>query len=273
MTSQGLLDGKVAIVAGGGGGGIGAQTSRVLAAAGAAVAVVDIEAERAEQLREEIEARGGRARAITADVREQSGVAAITEATLAAFGRIDVLANVAGGMQQHAKWQPLAHWDEEAWEKILAINLRYVFLLSRAVIPVMIEQGSGGAIVNITSISGVFGAPNHAPYGVAKAGLIHLTKSMCLEYGRYGIRCNAVSPGVIATAAIAGAVSDEENAEMWRSIPLERAGTPDDIAQAVLFFASELSAYVSGQMLLVDGGVSSRFPLGLPDPEPGESGA
>jgi 3-oxoacyl-[acyl-carrier protein] reductase len=259
-----LLDGRVAIVAGGGGGGIGAQVSRVLAAAGAAVAVVDIERERADQVCKEIDTAGGRSAAIAADLRDPASSRAIVSTTRATFGRIDVLANVAGGMHQHAAWRPLAQWSEEDWDRIVSINLRYVFLLCRAVIPVMLELGEGGSIVNITSISGVFGAPNHAAYGAAKAGLIHLTRSLCLEYGRHGIRCNAVSPGVVQTAAVASALGDEARGQMARSIPLGRPGRPDDIAQAVLFFASPLSSYISGQMLLVDGGVSARFPLGIP---------
>jgi 3-oxoacyl-[acyl-carrier protein] reductase len=267
----GLLDGKVAIVAGGGGGGIGAQVSRTLAGAGAAVAVVDIERERAEAVCKEIDAAGGRSAAIAADLRDPASARAIVSTARSTFGRIDALANVAGGMHQHAAWRPLTQWSEEDWDRIVSINLRYVFLLCRAVIPVMIEQGEGGSIVNITSISGVFGAPNHAAYGAAKAGLIHLTKSLCLEYGRYGIRCNAVSPGVVQTAAVASALSEEGRADLGRTIPLRRAGRPDDIAQAVLFFASPLSSYVSGQMLLVDGGVSARFPLGIPGGDPSES--
>ena len=271
MADARLLEGKAAIVAGGGGGGIGAQTSRVLAQAGAAVAVVDVDAQRAEQMRKEIEASGDRALAIAADLREPAAADAIVERVRAEFGRIDVLANVAGGMHQFAQWQPMAGWSEEAWDRIVSINLRYIFLLSRRVIPVMIDQGTGGAIVNVTSISGVFGAPNHAAYGAAKAGLIHLTKSLCLEYGRFGIRCNAVSPGAIETQATASAMTEERRATMAQAIPLQRAGVPNDIAQAVLFFASPMSAYVSGQMLLVDGGVSTRFPLGTPGGEPSES--
>ena len=272
MGIEDLLADKVAIVAGGGGGGIGAQTSRTLASAGAAVVVGDLEPERAETLREEIEGQGGRALAVTADVRTVEGAESIVEAALAAFGRIDVLVNVAGGMHQHATWRPMAEWDEPSWDGVVSINLRYIFLLARAVIPVMVRQGDGGSIINITSISGVFGAPNHAAYGAAKAGLIHLTKSLCLEYGRQGVRCNAVSPGVVETAAVADALDDARRERMHRDIPLARGGLPDDIANAVLFFASPLSAYVSGQMLLVDGGVSVRFPLGIPGGDASESG-
>ena len=175
-----------------------------------------------------------------------------------------MLVNVAGGMHRYATWRPLAQWDEESWDGILAINLRYVFLLARAVLPAMVEQGEGGSIVNITSISGVFGAPHHAPYGAAKAGLIHLTQSLALEYGPQGIRCNAVSPGAILTEAVGSAMQPERVDAVSRAVPLSRGGQPADIANAVLFLASPLASYVSGQMLLVDGGVSTRFPLGTP---------
>ncbi|MCE2390879.1 MAG: SDR family oxidoreductase [Proteobacteria bacterium] len=269
MSAQGLLAGKTAIVAGGGGAGIGARISRLLAGAGASVAVVDIEPDRATDVCAQIEAAGGAALPVTADLRDASAAPAILDATLGAFGQVDALVNVAGGMHAHAPWRPLVRWQVDDWDRIVEINLRYVFLMCRAVIPAMIERGAGGSIVNITSISGVFGAPNHSAYGAAKAGLIHLTKSLCLECGPHGIRCNAVSPGAVQTAAVSGAM-DEQLEAVRRATPLGRAGSPDDIAQAVLFFASPMSAYVSGQMLLVDGGVAARFPLGTPEPADGQ---
>ena len=265
MSTHGLLAGKTVIVAGGGGSGIGAEISRVLAGAGASAVVVDIEPGRAATVCERIEAAGGSAHAMVVDLRDSSAAPAILDAAREVFGRVDVLVNVAGGMHAHAPWRPLVRWQEDDWDRVFEINLRYVFLLCRAVISAMIEQGSGGSVVNITSISGVFGAPNHSAYGAAKAGLIHLTKSLCLEGGPYGIRCNAVSPGAVETAAVSSAM-DAQREGVRRATPLGRAGSPDDIAQAVLFFASPMSAYVSGQMLLVDGGAAARFPFGAPAP-------
>jgi 3-oxoacyl-[acyl-carrier protein] reductase len=259
----GLLTGRSAIVAGGGGAGIGAAVSRTLAASGAAVTVVDIDRAAASRVCDQIAADGGRSIPVVADVRESASADAIVRAARAAFGRIDVLATVAGGMTAHAEFRPLVQWSEADWDKIVSLNLRYVFLLSRAVIPVMIEQG-GGSIVNVTSISGVFGAPNHAAYGAAKAGLIHLTRSLCLEYGPQGIRANAVSPGAIETPATDKAMAGAQRSHVSAVTPLRRAGAPEDIARAVLFFASPLASYVSGQMLLVDGGASVIFPLGTP---------
>jgi 3-oxoacyl-[acyl-carrier protein] reductase len=264
LALPGILAGRSAIVAGGGGGGIGAAVSRTLAAAGAGVLVVDIEAAAARKVCDQIAAGGGRAVPLVADVRETASADAIVAAARSAFGRIDVLATVAGGMTAHAEFRPLVQWSEADWDKIVALNLRYVFLLARAVIPAMIEQGDGGSIVNVTSISGVFGAPNHAAYGAAKAGLIHLTRSLCLEYGRHGIRANAVSPGAIETPATDKAMAGAQRTRVSAVTPLGRAGAPEDIARAVLFFASPLASYVSGQMLLVDGGASVIFPLGTP---------
>jgi 3-oxoacyl-[acyl-carrier protein] reductase len=264
LELPGLLAGRVAIVAGGGGAGIGAAVSRALAAAGASVVVVDIERAASQKVCDQIAAAGGRALPVVADVREPASAGAIVAAARGGFGRIDVLATVAGGMTAHAEFRPLVEWSEADWDKIVSLNLRYVFLLARAVIPAMIEQGDGGSIVNVTSISGVFGAPNHAAYGAAKAGLIHLTKSLCLEYGPAGIRANAVSPGAIETPATDKAMAGRQRSHVTAVTPLGRAGRPEDIARAVLFFASPLASYVTGQMLLVDGGASAIFPLGVP---------
>jgi 3-oxoacyl-[acyl-carrier protein] reductase len=264
LALAGLLEGRVAIVAGGGGAGIGAAVSRALAGAGASVLVVDIDARAAGGVCEQIHAAGGRAEPLLADVCESASAPAIVAAARRAFGRIDILATVAGGMTAHAQFRPLIQWNESDWDRIVSLNLRYVFLLTRAVIPAMLEQGEGGAIVNVTSISGVFGAVNHAAYGAAKAGLIHLTRTLCLEYGPQGIRANAVSPGAIETPATQKALAGTQRTHVSAVTPLRRAGRPEDIAHAVLFLASPLASYVSGQMLLVDGGASVIFPLGTP---------
>jgi NAD(P)-dependent dehydrogenase (short-subunit alcohol dehydrogenase family) len=181
-----------------------------------------------------------------------------------------VLANVAGGMTHQAEWRHLDLWSTAEWDRVVHLNLRYVFWLCRAVIPGMVERG-GGSIVSVTSISGVFGAPNHSAYGAAKAGLIHLTKTLAVEYGRVGIRVNAVSPGAVATPATDAVLSAERKETLATATPLQRPGRPDDIARAVLFFASPMSEYVTGQMLLVDGGIGSKFPLGGVGTDPSEA--
>ncbi len=255
-----LLADQVAVVAGGGRG-IGEATSRILAAAGAAVGVVDVEAERAEAVAASLRAEGATALPVVADLFDEAACAAAIARVTAELGRVDVLANVAGGMTGLAEWRHLEHWSTEQWDRVLHLNLRYVFWLCRAVLPGMVERG-GGSIVSVTSISGVHGAPNHSAYGAAKAGLIHLTKTLAVEYGRFGVRVNAVSPGAIATPATDAVLSAERKATLAAATPLQRPGRPEDIARAVLYFASPMSEYVTGQMLLVDGGVGSKFPLG-----------
>jgi NAD(P)-dependent dehydrogenase (short-subunit alcohol dehydrogenase family) len=260
LPGEPLLRDRVAVVAGGGRG-IGEATARLLAAAGAAVAIVDVEAARADAVAGALVADGRQAVAVAADLRDEDACARVVDQAVSDFGGIDVLVNVAGGMTTQAEWRHLEHWSTDEWDRVLHLNLRYVFWLCRRALPVMVE-GGGGSIVNVTSISGVFGAPNHSAYGAAKAGLIHLTKTLAVEYGRAGVRVNAVSPGAIATPATESTMSAERRATLARATPLQRAGSPDDIARAVLFFASPMAAYVTGQMLLVDGGIAAKFPLG-----------
>jgi NAD(P)-dependent dehydrogenase (short-subunit alcohol dehydrogenase family) len=255
-----LLADQVALIAGGGRG-IGEATSRILAAAGASVAVLDNERERAESVARAISEGGAQALPIVADVRDEDACAGAVERTRSEFGGVDVLANVAGGMVQYAEWRHLRHWTTADWDAIVHLNLRYVFWLSRAVIPIMEARGRG-SIVSVTSISGVFGSPNHSAYGAAKAGLIQLTKTLAVECGRSGIRANAVSPGAIATPATEATMTEERRRTLSETTPLQRPGRPEDIARAVLFLASPMAEYVTGQMLLVDGGVSAKFPLG-----------
>jgi NAD(P)-dependent dehydrogenase (short-subunit alcohol dehydrogenase family) len=253
-----LLKGKIALIAGGGRG-IGEATTRTLAAAGAAVGCLDVVSERAESVSASLRSQGLSAIPVIADLRDEDQCQQAVDTVVGELGGVDVLANVAGGMNQYGEWKHLDLWGTAEWDMIVHLNLRYVFWMCRGVIPKMIARG-GGSIVSVTSISGVFGAPNHSAYGAAKAGLIHLTKTLAVEYGRSGIRVNAVSPGSIATPATN--MSEENKALLGRNLPLQRAGEPEDIARAILYFASPMSDYVTGQMLLVDGGAGSKFPFG-----------
>jgi NAD(P)-dependent dehydrogenase (short-subunit alcohol dehydrogenase family) len=258
-----LLRDRVAIVAGGGRGN-GAAISLTLGGAGARVAVVDVEQSRADHTVDEIEQAGGEAIAVVADVRSPVGVRQIVDRTATTFGSIDVLVNNAGGMNQYAPFRALGDWTDDAWDDIVNRNLRYVFLMCRAVIPVM--QATGGSIVNISSLSGVVSSPWHAGYGAAKAGIVNLTRSIAVEYGPSGIRANAVAPGAILTPATEDKLTPEEVEKYTTMVPVSRVGRPQDIANAVLFFASDLSAYVSGQLLVVDGAATCKYPLDLPTP-------
>ncbi len=264
-----LLVGKRALVIGGGRG-IGRAISLQLGAAGARVAVVDLEPDRAKSVSEEI-ARAGSACPLTADVRKTEDVERVVEQAREEFGGIDVLVTVVGGHNAFAPWQPMHECSEEQWDLLMGINLRYVFTVSRAVVRVLLEQGQGGSVVYTGSVSGMAGAPNHSAYGAAKAGVIHLARSLALEYGRYGIRFNVVSPGFVLTPAVEDALPPEQRTAMAERIPLGRPAAPEDIARAVLFFASPLSSYVSGQVLAVDGGATVRFPLSAPGAHPSEA--
>jgi NAD(P)-dependent dehydrogenase (short-subunit alcohol dehydrogenase family) len=264
-----LLAGRAALVAGGGRG-IGAAVSRALARQGAAVGVIDIESARAEAIAGEITDAGGRALPLTVDLRDRAQVDDAVGRTAETFGSLDVLANVAGGMQAFGAFAQVHLWTDEQWNQVLEMNLGYVFRICRAALAVMLEQGSG-SIVNVASVSGTTSAPRHSSYGAAKAGLINLTKTMAVEYGRSGIRANAVAPGRIATPAIQHDDA-EQQAKVTARIPLGRFGVADNVADAVVFLASPWAEYISGQTISIDGGLSARYPLLLAGTHESESG-
>ncbi len=248
------LEDKVALIAGGGRG-IGRASALYLAQAGAHTAIVDIEPAHAEGVVTEVRALGRDAIPIIADVRDSAGVARAMDATLQRFGRVDALVNVIATNY----WADTLDLTEEQWDEVARGTLRYVFLTAKAAARAMIDSGRSGSIVSIASMSGFDGAPRHAAYGAAKAGLIHLTKSLSVEWGRHGIRINAVAPGSVQTPKTVTRTTPERDAVLKTLIPLGRRAVPDDIGKAVLFFASDLSAYVTGQTLLVDGGATCTF--------------
>jgi len=235
------LDGKRALVTGGGSG-IGRATCRRFAAEGATVVVADLVGERAEEVGAEI---GGMA--IQADVTVAADVARMVEAA----GRIDVLVNNAGG----GFADDLLEISEEEWDTDVEVNLKSAFLCSKAVLPGMIERKSG-VIVNITSVNGIAFFANE-PYSAAKAGLISLTRSMAVRYGKHGIRAVAIAPGTIRSPLWQERV-DKEPAIFERLVrwyPLGRVGEPEDVANAAAFLASDDASWISGDVLRVDGGL------------------
>jgi NAD(P)-dependent dehydrogenase (short-subunit alcohol dehydrogenase family) len=235
------LHGKVAIVTGGGSG-IGRAICTRFAAEGASVLVADIAGDRAEAVAADI---GGRA--VQADVTVAGDVARMVDAS----DRVDVLVNNAG----FGTGDDLLDIDEEAWDAELAVNLKAAFLCTKAVLPGMIERRAG-AIVNITSVNGMAFFANDA-YSAAKGGLIQLTRSTAVRYGRFGVRANAIAPGTIRTPLWQERV-DKEPAIFQRLVrwyPLGRVGEPEDVADAAVFLASEEASWITGEVLRVDGGL------------------
>jgi 3-oxoacyl-[acyl-carrier protein] reductase len=242
------LAGKVAIVTGAAGG-LGLAIAQRLASDGAAVVLADIDLKGAEAARETIAVRCARALAQRVDVSDPKDVAALVERTLAELGRLDIMISNAGIGGTHAFLdEPIEHWN-----RVLAVNLTGVFLCGQAAARAMVKQ-SAGRIVNIASISGVRAGSGRTAYGTAKAGVIQLTKQMALELGPLGINVNAVAPGPVETALTLRDHTAQTRAAYNALVPLERYGTPQEIAAAVAFLSSEEASYINGQTLCVDGG-------------------
>jgi meso-butanediol dehydrogenase/(S,S)-butanediol dehydrogenase/diacetyl reductase len=255
------LEGKVALVTGAGSG-IGAATSRLFAAEGAAVGALDRDGARARATADAIGAAGGTALALEADVSNPADVGAAIARTLSAWGRLDVLVNnaaVAGG-------DDILEIDDGDWDSNLAVVLKSVFLCSKAALPAMIEQRSG-SMVNISSVNGLIGLGEEA-YSAAKAGVINLTRNVAVRYGRFGVRANCICPGTIRTPVWRSRLERDpqifERLAEW--YPLGRVGEPEDPARAALFLASDEAAWITGSTLVVDGGLlagSHRMALAL----------
>jgi 3-oxoacyl-[acyl-carrier protein] reductase len=244
-----MLSGKVAIVTGGSRG-IGRAVSIALADAGADVVVVYAgNRQGAEETVTEIEKRERRGMMIQADVSRADQVDAAVKQVMERFGRIDILVNNAGITRDNL----VLRMKEEDWDRVIDTNLKGTFLFSKAVIRPMMKQRSG-RIINIGSVVGVSGNPGQANYVAAKAGVIGMTKSMARELASRGITVNAVAPGFIETDMTA-VLGDEVRNQILSQIPLARFGSPEDVASAVRFLASEDAAYITGQTLHVDGGM------------------
>jgi len=249
MTTSLLgLEGKKALIVGGGRG-MGESSALMLAQAGCDVAVLDSELERAEQVAAEVRALGRRGVPVRADILGEASVQQAVADVEEALGGLDILVTIVG----QALFKPLLDVTLDEWDHEQSRNLRYFFVTGRAVAASMIRRGVPGSLICIGSVDGLQGAPSHAAYGAAKAGLMHLVKSMAAEWGRNNIRANAVAPGSITTPRLPE--TPQSRAAMEQSVvPIGRAGTTRDVAGAVLFLASRLSEYVTGHTLLVDGG-------------------
>ena len=249
------LEGQVAIVTGAGQG-IGRAVALTLAREGATVVVNDIDLEKAERVAEEIKSQGGQALPVQADVSVGDEVNNLVEKTLDSYKRVGILVNNAGV----AKMTRFLELTEAEWDRTMNINIKGQFLCSKAVIAHMIKQ-ERGKIVNIASLAAHIGAPGLAAYGASKGGVVQLTKALAVELGKFNIMVNAVSPGLTMTELIKSAVKDRPDfIEGIDRIPLRRAAEPEDIANAVLFLASSESDYITGQVIIVDGGLMAIHP-------------
>ena len=242
------LSGKHALITGAGRG-IGRAIARVFVREGAAVAVADIDANLARDAANELERQGGRAVAIEADVANPASIRAMIESVLSAFGRIDILVNNAGIGGN----TPFLETSLEEWERILRVNLTGAFLVAQAAAREMVKAG-GGRVINIASLSGQRGGTGRAAYGAAKAGLDLLTRVMAVELAEHGINVNSIAPGPIETEMAKFAHDAATRAAYERLVPMHRYGSPEEIADAALFLASDESRYVHGHTLNVDGG-------------------
>ena len=245
------LSGKSAIVTGSASG-IGREIALTLAASGAAVTVADINLDDAEGVASEIRGADGSARACRLNVTDSAQVSSVVSDTAQATGSLDILVNVAGfGFNS-----PIVDMLEDDWDRVLGVNLKGQFLCSQAAARRMIQQGTGGRIVNIASTAANNARYAGGAYCAAKAGVVQLTRVLALELGAHGITVNAVGPGFTETPATVES-SDEYRANFLAQVPAGRSGRTSDIANAVLFLASPLAEYVNGQVIYVDGGYSA----------------
>lgn len=244
---MGRLAGKVAIITGGSSG-IGLASARRFAAEGARVMIAARDMERGAAAARSICVNGGEARFTACDVTKAAHVAHLIDATLAAYRQLDILFNHAG-TNRAARVTEL---DENEWDALLAVNLKSVYLGCHYAIPAMLATG-GGAIINTAGTFGMVARPAQAAYCAAKAAVIHLTRQIALDYGPQGVRVNCICPGYIDTPLTAGVPADVR-ARIITAQPVQRAGRPEDIAEAALYLASDASSFVTGVALPIDGG-------------------
>jgi 2-hydroxycyclohexanecarboxyl-CoA dehydrogenase len=246
------FEGQVAIVTGAASG-IGRATAARLAAEGACVVIADLNAEGAGNVAKSISAEGGQALALEVDVTDAPGVRAMTERAITTFGKVDILVSNAG-------WDraaPFSDTDEELWDRVIAINYRGHLATTHAVLPYMRQRGRG-RIITIASDAGRVGSSGEVVYSGAKGAVIAFSKGLAREVAQHGINVNCVAPGLVDTPLLAGIAEGHEKliGAIVRSIPLGRTGLPEEIAAAICFFASADAAYITGQTLSVNGGLT-----------------
>jgi NAD(P)-dependent dehydrogenase (short-subunit alcohol dehydrogenase family) len=254
----GRLNGKVALVTGGAGG-IGGATARAVAREGASTVVVDIDGERAENVARAIAASGGIASSVSADLSEESEVVMAIEASMTRYGRLDVLHNNAALTESDflSRDTEVTGLPLEVWERTMAVNLRSQMLMCKHVVPEMV-RGGGGSIINMSSGASLKGDRTRTAYGVSKAGVNTLTMYVATSHGKQGVRVNTIVPGLIITDAVRAHLTDRMLAGLGRATLTPYVGEPEDVANLVVFLASDESRYITGQMIAIDGGMSAH---------------
>lgn len=248
------LDGKTAIVTGGGRG-LGQYMAEALSDAGANVVICSRKPEPLEEVKNEIEARGGSALAVACDVTDPEDVQKVVSAAEETFGSVDVVVNNSG-----ATWgAPAAEMPLEKFDQVMAVNVRGTFLMAQAAGRRMIERGSGGSIINISSVAGLVGGhPDYMQtvgYNTSKGAVISMTRDLATNWAQHGINVNAIAPGWFPTR-MSGGLIDKHEEKMLEGIPLHRFGNPEDLKGVVVFLASPAAAYMTGQTVVVDGGAT-----------------
>ncbi|MXY06993.1 MAG: SDR family oxidoreductase [Gammaproteobacteria bacterium] len=258
---MGKLKEKTSIIVGSATG-IGATTARLMAAEGSRVVLADVNFEGAQQVASEIMQTGGEALPVRADIANEADVSQMVTQALDAFGGINVLVNNAAALGPDVigrdSQADAASLELEVWDQTMAVNLRGYLLCMKYVIPEMLKLG-GGSIVNTSSVSSLVAEPVRGAYAVSKAGVNQLSKHIATAYGKRGIRCNAVAPGCISTNP-----TTEKMYQAFTPLLLTPdLGSTEDVARVIVFLASDDAAYVNGQVIQVDGGMLSRFPLSV----------
>ncbi|MER7926121.1 MULTISPECIES: glucose 1-dehydrogenase [unclassified Streptomyces] len=256
---MGRLDDKIAIVTGAASG-IGAATARLMAAEGAHTVVADLNLDGAKAVTEEIRAAGGSATAVPVDLGDIETVRDMVAAAVEIYGGLDVLHNNAAATHLAARQDhPVLEADPAVWDDTMRINLRGTMVAIQAALPHMIARGAG-SIINTSSGAGLAGDLRNPAYGASKAAIVNLTQYVATQHGKQGVRCNAVAPGFIVTPASAGSAQGAMRETMLRHHLTPRLGRPEDVAAAVVFLASDESAFINGHTLRVDGGLLAHQP-------------